>query len=152
MEETCDNCGRTSMNGGLGCDVLYDCAIDTHSHWQPIEKPKEEKTCAGCKPQKPKPPKQKENKMWKKLRYYGRRIETVWLLIGIYWLCKLANPYAFWYGSKGFNLVNHERELDPMATEDMARAWFFTAISIAAILAALYGLDRLAAWWYGEEK
>jgi hypothetical protein len=29
--------------------------------------------------------------------------------------------------------------------------WILTITSIAVILGALYGLDRLAAWWYNEE-
>ena len=103
--------------------------------------------------EKPKTPKKaKENKMWKKLRKRGRRITMAWDLFGLLLLCRLVNPWVceFW------RLVPIKQESggwDGLTNGGhIVLPWFLTIVSIAAILGALYGLDRLAAWWYGEDK
>ena len=91
--------------------------------------------------------------MWKKLRKRGRRITMAWDLFGLFLLCKLVNPwiYKFWHWALPTMYDGNEGSFD-YKIGDCAGHWILTIASIAAILSALYGLDRLAAWWYGEEK
>ena len=105
-------------------------------------------TCFGFKPKKIKStPNSKENKMWNKLRKRGRRITMTWDLFGVFLLCKLVNPWTY----KLWHWILPDKFWDAVKL-DVIYPWFFTILSIVAILVALYGLDRLAAWWYGEKK
>jgi len=164
-EGSCSTCRFSSKYTGRPCRELfpehYHRCDDFCSEWQSIPKPAEkiqqdynarmDKIIIDSFTEamnKPKPLKKaKENKMWQKLRKRGRRITMAWDLFGVLWLCKLANPwmYKFWHWVMPSSALTGD-EIGVHVGH-----WILTIASIAAILSALYFLDRLAAWWYGEK-
>lgn len=166
-KKDCRACKFSEVNSGTPCRELIGIC-KSYSKWQPNFTPKPAEklwsvsnpdywncTKAGSghwtdisslsKTDKPLK-KAKENKMWNKLRNKGRRITMAWDLFGIYLLCKLVNP---WVCKAWFSLGDWS---NATSTDKAVVPWIMTITSIAAILGALYGLDRLAAWWYGEKK
>jgi len=169
-ERTCGNCKKSLPPRGPAKTYITPhvyCPQDmrhyakdwarTFACWQPIEKPGQATMLPDvpisqllCKeiPEFLKPPKQKETKMWNKLRKRARRITMAWDIFGIFLLCRLVNPYVckLWQvitkGNEGF--------WDDCQSV-VGVSWFFTIASALAIIAACYALDRAAAWYYGEK-
>ena len=141
MEKNCNACRHSYDDDGNWKSCWEDCT--GYSCWQPI--------LYGVRSTPN--PKKKETKMWKKLRKRGRRITMAWDLFGLFLLCKLVNPwiYKFWHWALPTMYDGNEGSFDSKIG-DCAGHWILTIASITAILGALYGLNRLAAWWYGEEK
>ena len=153
--DSCLNCKRQKPDGDshFYCKYLgkkYSNKIDT--------------ICGSYK--KIKPPKQKETKMWKKLRKRARRITMAWDIFGIFLLCKLVNPCLFWlaelikpeFREEGTTYSGITNELlkptilwDSGDMKQIACVWGVTVVVVATILAALYALDRAATWYYGEK-
>ena len=155
MEKNCNTCRYSYAVAAMLIDGKWkpcweDCT--GYSYWQPREKPMYVTSNLDGVRSTPNP-KKKETKMWKKLRKRGRRITMAWDLFGLFLLCKLVNPwiYKFWHLALPTMYDGNEGSFD-YKIGDCAGHWILTIASIAAILSALYGLDRLAAWWYGEEK
>ena len=152
MEKNCNTCRHSYEDDGNWKPCREDCT--GYSCWQPREKSVVEKiTDRLCNvlpdfPLYQPPKKAKETKMWKKLRKRGRRITMAWDLFGLFLLCRLANPWMF----KFWHWVMPPSALTDDEVGIHIGHWILTIASIAALLGALYGLDRLAAWWYGEEK
>ena len=145
MEKNCNTCRHSYDDDGKWKSCRKDC---TGCYcWQPRVKPMYVTSNLDGVRSTPNP-KKKETKMWKKLRKRGRRITMAWDLFGVFLLCRLANPWMF----KFWHWVMPPSALTDDEVGIHIGHWILTIASIAALLGALYGLNRLAAWWYGEEK
>jgi hypothetical protein len=164
-ERKCETCRFSSYNNGGRCCADHPdtppgmCDDDNgHARWQPI--PEDAGTAEFVSDyrkytelcQIPKPPKRKEQKMWKKLKHIIRMTGTAWLLYGLIFkliipLATISHPGVVLFWNKKLNESGSELTAIPEQN-----CWVFTIIVIGATVAGAYALHRATKWYWGGEK
>lgn len=167
-EITCEDCISWSRHEGDEIDertgkIAIMCCSEKDSYQYFSD------TYIGlCKPFRPrKPLKPKENKMFEKLRRRGRMVTMAWDLLGLGMLCYILNKPLFWLAAmvkpawktfpKSFDTEIEEWVVltvpwDSGDIKQIVAVWGCAILTITTIVVALYGLDSIAAWWYGGNK